>query len=176
MAEVLDKVEALIHKVIGFKPKGIRMPWLAHNISIYPILKERGYKWVSNLCRYSTVELLDRPYMLQNTFYKARSLRRFILNLKEGLTLHPKGPFLRMGLWEFPLLSIPDTQLFKEVYPYQNTSKTTLDYAYDVLGAQYEKSGEYFNLNFHPWLIASANRIELLDRILNYIKKEMTYF
>jgi len=76
------------------------------------------------------------------------------------------------NLMEIPLLSLMDGDLLGLIDPAQKSPENWINYAYKSLQQQYNESGKYFNLNFHPWLIGSENRLILLDKILNYIKNK----
>lgn len=157
---VLRKTEKLIENITDEKILGIRSPWLIHNKSVYSILKKRGYRWVSNRSIFRT-EILKAPGA---TFPLVKHLFFGML-----WRTYKKEPFKIDGLLEIPLLSSQDGELLELVDPGQRSPKSRLDFAYQALKIQFDKSSKTFNLNFHPWLIGSANRPVFLDRILKYI-------
>lgn len=167
LGAVLRKTEKLVEDITDEKLFGVRSPWLMHNNRVYSILKKRGYKWVSNRSIFRT-EILKAPGV---TFPLVKCLFFSML-----WKTYKKEPFKIGGLLEIPLLSSQDGELLGLVYPGQRTPKSRLDFAYQSLKTQFDKSGKIFNLNFHPWLIGSANRPVLLDRILGYITSHEVEF
>lgn len=69
-----------------------------------------------------------------------------------------------------------DGDLLFYMPPSQKSPEKWLDYAYQSWIAQFSRSVDYFNLNFHPWVIASANRISLLDKILEFVSGQDVEF
>ena len=63
-----------------------------------------------------------------------------------------------------------NTKEWKDMY------KKWIEYAYKSWVSQFNKSGEYFNLNLHDWLIGTKNRLDLLDKILKYMKSKNAEF
>jgi peptidoglycan/xylan/chitin deacetylase (PgdA/CDA1 family) len=159
--KVLRKTEDIIEDVIGTKPVGFRSPWLFHNERVYKVLRKRGYRWASNKSVFRT-ELLGGPAeggglkLLKQAYFGA--LWQF----------YKKGPFNDNGITEIPLLSSQDGEVLGHMDPQQHTPGSIMDFAYATLKAQFDHSGKHFNLNFHPWLIGSSNRLKLLERILEY--------
>jgi len=47
-----------------------------------------------------------------------------------------------------------------------------LNYAFECLVKNFQMSKYFFNLNFHDWIIGTANRYKLLDKILNYLSHQ----
>jgi hypothetical protein len=84
-----------------------------------------------------------------------------------------KQPFLKNSLVEIPLLSPMDIYC---IYPFpeaqKNSQESSLEEAYKILVTHYESSKMYFNLNFHEHVIGTANRIQLLEKILSYLSKQ----
>ena len=69
------------------------------------------------------------------------------------------------NILEIPMVSSMDGELLSTVSFSQDSPREWLRFTLDTLKKQYLSSGEYFNLNFHPWLIGSSNRIGILDHI-----------
>lgn len=162
--DVLLKAERSIESVTGERPYGIRFPFLYQRKFTYSVLEKRGYRWASNKDLTRT-EVFKSPYydgfdIKKTANIVAYSLLRIFFNDRP----HRVGKLL-----EIPRNSTPDGQLFGLLSPEQESPKEWLNFAYKTLKTQFDKSNEYFNLNFHPWLIGSANRIILLDAILRYV-------
>jgi peptidoglycan/xylan/chitin deacetylase (PgdA/CDA1 family) len=171
---VLSKTEKAIKDTIGELPVGIRCPWLLSNKQIYDVIDRRGYRWVSNRYR-QFPEIQNRPDAGHSTSKKASfsiSGVKRERQLRRSYEAYPKEPYQINQLFEIPMLSSMDGDLLFYLSPLQNSPSEWLDYAYDSLVSQFNRSGKYFNLNFHPWVIASANRISLLERILEYLSNQ----
>lgn len=160
---VLGKTEKLIKEATGERPVGVRPPWLFSDKSVYSTIEKRGYRWVSNYNIFRT-EVMDNPSISQNF----KSVKRLFFSLL--WKTYNKEPFKIGKMIEVPLLSSQDGELLSMVDPAQKSPDVWLDFAYRTLKTQFNKSKKVFNLNFHPWLIGTENRIILLDRILNYIR------
>lgn len=163
MNSVLSKTEKLLENTIGKKPAGMRSPWLLYNNQVYKVLEKRGYRWASNYALVRT-EVLRNPRS-SSSIKRAANILAFGLLWKT----FKQRPHMIGDLLEIPLISSQDGALLDSVDPEQKSPKERLDFAYESLKTQFDKSGDFFNLNFHPWLIGSANRPILLKRILSYI-------
>jgi peptidoglycan/xylan/chitin deacetylase (PgdA/CDA1 family) len=154
--KTLLKTEEILAKVTGETPIGIRSPWLIRSKRIYSTLRSRGYKWTSNW---------NVPYpSLSRT---GRGIHRV------RWMLHKKKPFEKHGLLEIPLLSPLDIYCihpFPEVW--KASSEDSLEQAFRVLVGHYNASKEFYNLNFHPQIIGTMNRLILLERILGYLSNQ----
>jgi peptidoglycan/xylan/chitin deacetylase (PgdA/CDA1 family) len=176
---VLAKTEDLIQDTIGEKPVGVRSPWLIWNQQIYDVIERRGYKWVSNLTM-KFPEVQNRPDI------KSLSGKKTPISLVGGLRRRykhkkrwesfKKEPYMINGLMEIPLMSTMDGELLSFLMPEQKSPDVWLDYAYNSWVSQFKRSEKYFNLTFHPWLIWSANRMKLLERILDFMSKQDVEF
>ncbi|MFC2162162.1 polysaccharide deacetylase family protein [Candidatus Altiarchaeota archaeon] len=173
--KVLEKTEKLILGVTGKKPSGIRCPWLASSDTVIEVISGRDYDWLSN-----EYLLFPERWVAPASFSTANGWVRDKLPLYRRLwqkirfdikwSSYPKGPhIIRPGLTSIPLLSSMDGDLLFYLPPSQESPGQWLDYAFKSWVKQYKRSGEHFNLNLHPWLIGSANRLELLDRIMDFI-------
>jgi len=158
----LAKAEEEIKKAIGHKPEGIRFPWMFYNSTSYKALEKRGYKWASNR-HTSFPETFSRPDFHSLSHRLAKSF--FSLSAFSA----KKAPYKNGSIIEIPVLSSSDGDLLSLVSPEQDSLQEFLDYAFIAWKRQYAKSGQYFNLNFHPWLIGSSNRIQLLEKILRHL-------
>jgi len=165
--EVLMRTENLIKNVTGRKPIGVRSPWCRFNKRVYSVIERRGYKWVSNQ-RIFRSEALDKPF---RNYSLLKSAEEILMKTFTSISwkLYKKNPYKINNLLEIPLVSSMDGDLLDLIDPAQKSPKIWLDFAYRILKNQFDKSGEIFNLNFHPWLIGSCNRPILLKKILNYI-------
>ncbi|MEK6808552.1 MAG: polysaccharide deacetylase family protein [Nanoarchaeota archaeon] len=168
--KILEKTEKIIYALTNQRIIGLRCPWLLHNEMVYEVAKERGYKWVSNKY-FPFPELFSNPGSKTYGVYKLAKL-----SLKFQHLFFKKEPYNVDGLLEIPLTSSLENDLLGLMNCWQESPKDWLDYAYDSLIKQFNRSGRFFNLNMHPWIIGSANRPELLDRILKYITKEDVKF
>jgi len=166
---VLGRTEKIIERAIGERPVGVRPPWLFANEDVYATIEKRGYKWISNYSVFRS-EVMDNP----TTPASFKTLKRVFYGLHWARA--KRAPFRTGALIEIPLLSSQDGELLSVVDPGQETPRVWIDFAYDSLRKQFDRSGSVFNLNFHPWLIGTANRTQLLSRILEYARKKGAEF
>lgn len=164
--KTLDKIDELFLDVIGEKPIGMRFPWTNYSQDLYSILEKRGYRWVSNKRIIHTEELKFKSYPK----IPAELIFKFLW------VFYKKEPFKINNLLEIPLLSSLDGSLLGLVSPTQKSSNSKLKYSFESLKKQFNESKNYFNLNFHCWLIGTGNRLILLDKILNYISNQDSSF
>lgn len=169
LGETLERTEDAMERVIGERPAGVRPPWLFANGDVYAAIEKRGYKWISNYSVFRG-EVMDNP----TTPAAFKPLKKVFYGMQWARA--KKAPFRTGPLLEIPLLSSQDGELLSVMDPGQETPKVWLDFAYDSLRKQFEKSGSVFNLNFHPWLIGTANRTQLLERILEHVTKKEAEF
>ena len=167
----LEKTEKKIQQLIKMKPVGFRAPWTYHDERLYTILAQRGYLWASNT-RIPHISKIYRPDIKADKV--TDTLRKLYVHLKRAKT--KKIPHQKFGLFEFPMVSMMDGELLNELDPEQLSREDWLDYGFKALQSQFECSKGFFNLNFHPWLIGTANRPELLDRILHYLRSQDVTF
>ena len=175
---VLAKTEELIHEVTGEKPIGVRSPWLIHNEQIYSVIEKRGYRWVSNqYISYPEIWYKPASFSVSGGYVTTSPhfFRRVLNNIRYKKSWR-KGPHKINQLLEIPLMSSMDGCLLSYLPPTQNSPDRWLDYAYESLIKQFHRSENYFNLNFHPWVIGSANRLILLDKILNFVSDQGVEF
>lgn len=168
---ILARVENLLSNITGEPIVGVRSPWLLHDEKTYEVFFERGYKWASN-------KSITRIDSMRNPQKRSGLVRRFAVGLFCTYIWwkNEKSPYKVDGLTEIPLLSSMDGDLLGRTGPSQKTPKNIIEYAYESIKRQYYKSGNFFNLNFHPWLIGTSNRIELLKEILSFISNQNCNF
>ena len=168
--KVLEKTEKILEKLTGQKIIGLRSPWLLSNANVYEVARTRGYKWVSN--KYIAFpELFSNPNSKPVGIYR---LARFGLKVQHAF--YKKEPYMNNEILEIPLTSSLENDLLGLMNYWQDSPDKWLDYAYNSLVSQFERSGKYFNLNMHPWIIGSDNRPKMLDRILGFITKQNVKF
>lgn len=165
--KTLEKTEKILEKITKEKVLGLRPPWLYCSDDVYKIAEKRNYKWISNVYT-PLITKIYRPDLKSNFFYN--KLRTYLLKYKKAKYI--KEPFKINNLLQIPLLSLMDGDLLGVMNTNQKTRKLWLEYAFRSLKEQYHNSKDYFNLNFHPWIIGTENRIELLDNILKYISQQ----
>lgn len=170
---VLDKTEKAIKRITGKKVIGIRSPWLFQSNQLYYILKKRRYKWVSNK-HMVFPEVFSRPDYSKNIL-SLYSVAKKVMLMKRLFTWRGE-PHIHKGLIEIPLQSSMDGELLSLMSPLQKTPTLWLNYAYSAIKKQFKIANETFNLNFHPWMIGSSNRVILLKKILKYLKDNKTNF
>ena len=170
--KTLEKTEKLIYQATRTKPKGFRAPWTLMNKDVYDILRKRKYIWSSNKRRLHT-EQVNNPSSSFKQFYLKIPA---ILFIKLKSLSYNKKPFFIENIKEISMYSSMDGELLGLLDPEQESSKKWIDYAYKSWVSQFNKSGEYFNLNLHDWLIGTKNRLDLLDKILKYMKSKNAEF
>ncbi|MBW3015162.1 polysaccharide deacetylase family protein [Candidatus Woesearchaeota archaeon] len=160
----LGRTEQLIKEVTGSKPEGIRCPWLYHDERIYKILKNRGYRWVSNKRRPYT-ELFDKP----SFFLKGGSklMAKCFVRVK-NLRFKERPYMNKDGLIEIPLVSPMDGEIFDNIDPGQDSNEEHVKLAFEIWRKFLDSGKEHMNLNFHDWIIGTANRIEIFKRVVEY--------
>ena len=167
--DLLLKTEQVLQRITGEKPIGVRAPWLATDEKTYDVLRSRNYSWASNtyVPFWTTKSRVDfggssyPKWLLGKTVY---GFKRFFQR---------KAPFRKDSILEIPLLSPMDIFC---IYPFpqaqENSPESSLEEAYRVIVSHYNSSKEYFNLNFHEHIIGTANRIQLLEKILRYLSQQ----
>ncbi len=168
--KVLEKTENILNGLTKNKLIGLRSPWLQSNEFVYQTAKGRGYKWISN--KYMPFpELFSNPGAKTEGVYKLAKL-----SLKFQHMFTKIQPYDADGIIEIPLTSSLENDLLGLMNYWQKSPKEWMDYAYDSLVKQFNRSGKFFNLNFHPWIIGSSNRPKVFDDILGYIAKQDVKF
>jgi len=170
LSNILEKTERIFEKITSQKVIGFRSPWALNNKIVYDVASQRGYKWASN-------KYVPFPEIFSNPSNRGNGTYRFAkMFLRFQHLFFKKEPYMTNGLLEIPLASSLEGDLLGIMNYWQESPQEWLDYAYNSLVNQFNSSGKYFNLNMHPWLIGSANRLKLLDAILNYISKHDVKF
>jgi peptidoglycan/xylan/chitin deacetylase (PgdA/CDA1 family) len=183
-----------VERSTGRPPVGFRMPYLMgpqfYRADLYEMLRDEGYRWVSNR-EIRQPEELFRPGRLNHGMglLDREPLRRGVLlglNLPLVLKERPTGgrrvldaarwllgrqqPFGRPeGLIEYPLTSPLDCDLLGYPEPCGASSEAELDYAVRVLAGMFDRSADDFTINLHDWIIGTGRRIEVLDRVLAHV-------
>lgn len=183
--ELLGRTEKILEKITGEKPTGLRPPWLKRGKELYSIVDKRGYTWVSSSYVPQHEHTL-RPRAHYPTYstrkikalscIQDQSKKLVVKALAAFYQKEPFRPFESRKLYEVPLLSTMDYNLLGSMLPNEKSSISLLKFAYETLKRQFNKSKNYFNLNFHVWLIGSSNRPCLLEKILSYISKQEVEF
>jgi hypothetical protein len=84
-----------------------------------------------------------------------------------------QAPFLRPeGLTEYPLYSPLDCDLLGFPEPDASSGNAGTDYAAVVLTRAFDRSGSYFNLNCHDWIIGTGDRLRVLEQALAHISRQ----
>jgi len=200
----LFRIEKFLEKLIGRKPKGFRAPYLMDPVyytpELYRILEAHKYEWVSNR-KILTPEELFRPnhcyfsalwrrnkvisnilliflnmrMILTDSVTKKKGLSRIVANVKwlyKGMS-----PFNRDNIIEFPIFSPLDCDLLGLPKPEENTPDNMIQYAIEVLTEGAKKRGDFYSITFHDWIIGTANRTQILEKILeNFSKNDNIVF
>jgi peptidoglycan/xylan/chitin deacetylase (PgdA/CDA1 family) len=189
----LTRVGSLVKDITGARPQGFRAPYLLDPVfyrsDVYAILKEQGYKWVSNRKVRYPVELL-RPGGLPigNAWRRADGKVRMVRNrallpplntrllAMENFGGSPVGrlrwllgrraPFVRDGLVEIPVYAPFDCDLLGLPTPDEETPQDVLAYSRAVIRAAAAMPDELNMITFHDWIVSSANRLVLLGDAL----------
>jgi Predicted xylanase/chitin deacetylase len=129
---------------------------------------------------YFLFSLLNSKLILTENINKILNQSLFINEVKPNLRIfrnfnwlnYFRFPIIKLNILDFPLYSPLDCDLFGYPLPLEESTNTTIDYAYKCLVKNFQTSKCFFNLNFHDWIIGTANRYKLLDEILNYLSKQ----
>jgi peptidoglycan/xylan/chitin deacetylase (PgdA/CDA1 family) len=191
----LDRVGSLLEDMTGTRPRVFRAPYLLwpnfYRDEIYTMLRDQGFRWVSNRhVRYPVQLLRPRPdkipvpYMWRASDGSPRLDRnRLLLGLLNARMvmnetfdysrtarfrwlLGTRGPFTRDGMTEVPIHVPLDCDLIGLPRPGEDTPQETLDYARAVIRAGATAPGGLTTITFHDWLVTGGNRILLLREAL----------
>ncbi len=196
-AQILKKIESHSLNTIGKKPLGFRFPYLLnpqfYSESKYKVLSDFGYKWTSNRQIRFIPELMrvqNQTDAVTKYLYKMNAGKFLFLYLNKSVffddylsknwgipkianwLIQDKNPFEREGILEIPVLSTLDCFLFGLPVPNESSSDAELKTAFEILKDEFDLSQNYFNLNFHDWIVGTSNRIDVMDKIIGYIKKK----
>ncbi|MFI5063118.1 MAG: polysaccharide deacetylase family protein [Streptosporangiales bacterium] len=184
----LCRVEGLVEKLTGKRPKCFRAPYLLgprfYRREVYALLRRHGYAWVSNREIRYPIELF-RPDRISIPIAWSRHLadsRLGLTALNAGLLakesfggsargrlrwlLTSREPFDRDGLIEVPLYAPLDCDLVLLPAPEEDTPPKLLAYARNVARAAAVGQGPLSMVTFHDWIVAGGNRLVLLDEAL----------
>lgn len=170
LEQILKKAEGAVESVLGVRPIGERSPWLFYDHNLYQVLLQRGYRWVSNRS-VPRIEIFETPIKTteNNRYWFDTHLWRLLRN-SWRIRGYPDSPYWwGHHLLEIPLFSSMDGELLNLVSPHQESPSHIIEFTFQAWRRQYQRSGNYFNLNLHPWLIATKNRLPLLLRTLDFI-------
>jgi glycosyltransferase involved in cell wall biosynthesis len=194
----LSRVENLLEKLIGKRPKGFRAPYLMDPVyytsELYRILEEHGYKWVSNrkvlypeeffrpdhfylpimwqknnLISAMLIILLNMRMILNESMERKKGISRIMANIK--WLISGAGPFRRDNIIELPILTPLDCDLIGLPKPAENTPDYIIRYMINTLSGGIEKKGYFYSITFHDWIVGTANRTQLLEKILDNFSK-----
>jgi len=183
-------------KPIGFRFPYLLNP-IFYNQKFYKILTDHGYLWTSNRQirfveeldnpkNYQNnllLKLLHQSSLLHSLYYKKLIFKllniglilndHIVIKKKVSLVsnidwlLKSRAPFYRENLLEIPILSTLDCFLFRILEPSIASPEKDLRQAMKIIKNEALLSNEYFNLNFHDWIIGTSNRSQFFDEILN---------
>lgn len=192
-ASKLHRSGQQLEVLVGKRPVAFRAPYLMapvfRNAELETVLEQEGYRWISNReLRYSdelfrpgrlpikrlrgknnwftrlAFILLNTNVLIAETLGGRADMRRTLNWLRAGTP-----PFRRAKLVEIPIYSPLDCDLLGLPHPYELTPHSLYDYTVACLVEGVYRRGMYYNLTFHDWIIGSANRLGLLDRVLGEI-------
>jgi peptidoglycan/xylan/chitin deacetylase (PgdA/CDA1 family) len=191
----LARVGSLLEDMTGARPRAFRAPYLLwpnfYRTEIYAMLREQGFRWVSNrYVRYPVELLRPRPGKLPMP-YAWRALdgsprlagnrpltgllnARLVMNETFGDSpvtrlrwlVGKRDPFDRDGMTEVPVHVPLDCDLVGLPEPDEDTPQVTLDYARAVVREAAAATGGLTTITFHDWLVTSGNRLVLLREAL----------
>lgn len=198
-ASGVDEAAAVVEAVTGRRPTGFRAPHLLaprfFDDAIYDLLAARGYRWTSNRELRFVIELLrpdriraDHPWRFLAShpdLLDGRVAKLLMLALNPNVYLSHSAwgsitaahrwlregspPFHRGSLLEIPLYAPMDCDLLGLPDPSARTPRGLHEYTKLALASCLLSAGRFSMLTFHDWIIAGANRLELLDAILSFI-------
>jgi len=124
--------------------------------------------------------LLNSKLILMEDIHKVLNQNLIINNMKPILRIlrnfnwlnYSRFPIFKLNILDFPIYSPLDCDLFGLPFPSEESNEITMNYAFKCLVKNYQMSKNFFNLNFHDWIIGTDNRYELLDKILNYLSNQ----
>lgn len=156
--DLLARSEELLHRVAGVRPLGYRSPAWDLSPHTMEILEERGYLYDSSL--------------MADDFQPYRPRRGDVVT-EQGFEPGPE-----CGLIEFPVAWELDD------YPYFQFMSRPINQGLrnaEEVGAIWRAEFDYcrtqiadgvFNLTNHPEIIGRGPRIEMLDRLVSYMKSQ----
>jgi peptidoglycan/xylan/chitin deacetylase (PgdA/CDA1 family) len=199
-ADELETATSAIASTTGRRPVGFRAPYLLapafFDDRIYELLCAHSYKWTSNLEIRRVVELL-RPDLTMCNVWRLANRRRDALHgtvaralevplnpkIVRGRNVRPHvgstirwllsgaAPMYRGELLEIPVYSPMDCDLIGLPEPASSTPERQLRYAKFALKMCVSSPRPLAMVTFHDWIIATGNRLQLLDAVLSFIKE-----
>jgi peptidoglycan/xylan/chitin deacetylase (PgdA/CDA1 family) len=191
----LGRVASLLEQMTGARPHAFRAPYLLgpdfYRSDVYSVLREQGFRWVSNREVRYPVELLRPrsglipPYAWRASDGAARLARNRLLLGPLNAKLVAKGgflgsptdrlrwlrgrrePFARDGMTEVPVYAPLDCDLLGLPRHDEDTPRAELEYSRAVLRAAVApRPGELSMITFHDWIVSGGNRLSLLEDAL----------
>lgn len=195
----IASTESLIERITGKRPSGFRSPYLMapafSSYDLYKILKSHEYRWVSNReIRYPDELFRPDRIRIKSLWGKNNWLTRIILLmlnvqiiLRENIT-EKKGfsriianirwldegasPFKRHGIFEIPIHAPLDCDLLGFPKPSEDSPDDAISYAANVMTGGIGRKGELYTLTFHDWIIGTANRMQILEKVLDVFSED----
>jgi peptidoglycan/xylan/chitin deacetylase (PgdA/CDA1 family) len=187
----LARVSSLLEQMTGARPQAFRAPYLlgpdSYRGDVYSVLREQGFRWVSNReVRYPVELLRPRPGVVPSYAWRgsggaARLARNRLLLGPLNAKLLAKGgflgspadrlrwllgrrePFTRDGMTEVPVYAPLDCDLLGLPRHGEDTPAAALEYARAVIRAAVApRPGELSMITFHDWIVSGGNRLSLL--------------
>jgi peptidoglycan/xylan/chitin deacetylase (PgdA/CDA1 family) len=192
LAADLSRVAAHVESLTGRRPVGFRSPYLMapafQSPQLYAILKECGFKWVSNRSirherellmpgrlpgarfllaipgvRMALFVLLNWRFICTDTVTGATHVTPFA-NLR--WLLDGARPFARHGLIEVPAHAPFDCEIVGTPMPQESTRHEILEYGIESFSQNAREARGYYNVTFHDWISGSGVRLNLLEQTL----------
>ncbi len=180
---ILSKTERAFEDAVGGRISGIRPPNLMSRTgdsssaprAINEILKQisdREYKWIS-FRKIVFPEEFAASLRFTKTYDQLGRFRRRLLSAKVSLDdkVFSRTPKLRGNMLDIPLTSSMDCDILGIPAPNQPSENERVETFIWSIQQQFLRSGPYFNLNFHPWVIGNSNRQSILIRTLEFIER-----
>jgi peptidoglycan/xylan/chitin deacetylase (PgdA/CDA1 family) len=187
----LSRVSALLEDMTGTRPHAFRAPYLLspnfYRAEVYAMLRDQGFRWVSNREVRYPVELLrprpgkvplpyawrasdGTPRLAHNQALTGMLNARLVMNETFGNSpaarlrwlLGKRDPFTRDGMTEVPVQAPLDCDLVGLPKPDEDTPQVILDYARAVVRESAVAPGKLTTITFHDWLVSGGNRLVLL--------------
>jgi len=166
LERVLTRGHQVYLEVMGFPSRGFRAPWLDYDHRLLEWLARNRYKWVSHSHIFHRERFMSpgaRPEI--RTGQKLAGL--WSAFQERAFVKHPYQN--KQGLLEIPLTSSMDGELLGLVSPLQPSPARVIDFAALAWHRQMGRSQGFFTLNIHDWMIASANRPDLLNKAMSML-------
>ena len=191
----LARVSSIIEDMSGSRPVAFRAPYLLwpnfYKSDIYKMLRDGGYRWVSNReVRYPYELLRPRPGKLPFPYawrtsdgtprldgnrlllaaLNTKLLRRDTFYGSSTARLRwligKREPFTRDGMTEVPVMAPLDCDLIGLPHHDEDTPKVVLDYGRAVVRAAAAAPGQLTTITFHDWIVSRGNRLVMLGDAL----------